>query len=419
MFRKTFLLTMTILATTYLAEGERNYVTNGNFQDTDLGNRRWGLFETIPGEWYSSNDHKIEIGQGRLYNPNWEEDTRVAELASTGDHALQTRLEIPQGWYDLTFRYAARKNHTNGNFVQLSIGNNQLWAYESEDLEVRTYNGRVWVEEGDMLSFTGDGNNDTFGMTVTDITLFRELVPPVGEEQDDDFFQEFADLPGADTDDNYEDEHFELERHDLYDDEEVREVDRIVTTVHDEWFSDNNVDPQQILDEANWGLDNHVEQFVGNVYPSPNPDNVEYQVYANKADQWCFVKIGRGTADQKVFFFECEKILEGKAFLRAMNEDCTYPPVVIQPPVVEEICYMQAKKGKDIVSQTVAAYGDENSTSVVDCYVEALTKVKQGDVETMCTKDAVVEEWEALTHTKLEELHANADEVVDVDDLAQ
>jgi len=36
--------------------------------------------------------------------------------------------------------------------------------------------------------------------------------------------------------------------------------------------------------------------------------------------------------------------------------------------------------------------------------VEVLKKAKKGDVETMCTKDAIVEGWEKLTAKGIEDL---------------
>ena len=56
------------------------------------------------------------------------------------------------------------------------------------------------------------------------------------------------------------------------------------------------------------------------------------------------------------------------------------------------------------------AYGKENAEGVISCYVEALTTVKKGDVEAMCSKEAVKEGWEALTQNSLDELIATANE---------
>lgn len=96
-----------------------------------------------------------------------------------------------------------------------------------------------------------------------------------------------------------------------------------------------------------------------------------------------------------------------------MNEHCPYPPIRPIEAPVEEICYMQVKKSKDLINQSLSAYGEGNSEAVIHCYVEALTKTKRGDVETTCTKEAVVEGWEALTQKTLDELVGSADNIID------
>lgn len=71
-----------------------------------------------------------------------------------------------------------------------------------------------------------------------------------------------------------------------------------------------------------------------------------------------------------------------------------------------------------MVNHSLKAYGEGNSEGIIHCYVEALTKTKKGDVETMCTKEAVVEGWEALTQSKLDELNATADLITDTENEA-
>ena len=73
-----------------------------------------------------------------------------------------------------------------------------------------------------------------------------------------------------------------------------------------------------------------------------------------------------------------------------MNEDCPYPALKPTPPVIEELCYMNVKKAEDTVSHLFSAYGEGNSEAVISCYVKVLKKIKKGDVETMCTKEAVI-----------------------------
>ena len=161
-------------------------------------------------------------------------------------------------------------------------------------------------------------------------------------------------------------------------------------------------------------MDNNTEEFVMKVFS--DKDKKTLKVFATKADQWCFIRIGTAKDDVRHFFFNCSLQVEGKAFFRAMNDECPYPPVKPQPPVIEEICYRQVQKAKNFIDYSFEAYGKENSAGVVECYVKALKKTKSGDVETMCTKDAVIEGWEALSKTKLDDLIENADELITKDD---
>jgi len=98
-----------------------------------------------------------------------------------------------------------------------------------------------------------------------------------------------------------------------------------------------------------------------------------------------------------------------------MNEDCPYPTIIPEPPVVEEVCYMHAKKARDIVTHMFEAYGEENTDSFNNCYIEHVKKIQKPSIETMCSKEAFVTGWEALTHKELSELQASADGVEDLD----
>lgn len=245
----------------------------------------------------------------------------VAELDSTGNHSLQNHLQIPRGWYTLSFRYAARKGQKDGNHMQVTVGEKVLLETVSADYEIYSYSDRVFVEEGDYLKFTGAGNSNKLGMTVTDILLTREHGSL--DDNEDDFFAEFNDIPGTVQGDDYSEENFDLEDHPLMDSKDSAESRTIVTTFHAPWFAKHEIDPEQILINASWTMDNHTEEFVQTVYSSILKKTLE--VYATKADQWCFVRVGSKGTDSFTFFFECVKLLESKAFFREMNKDCPYP----------------------------------------------------------------------------------------------
>lgn len=89
------------------------------------------------------------------------------------------------------------------------------------------------------------------------------------------------------------------------------------------------------------------------------------------------------------------------AYFRAMDENCPMPVSKIQPPVVEELCYMQVRRAKSTVDWLLYAYGEGNSEAIYSCYIEAIVAIDIGDVESMCTKDALIEGWEAMTESSL------------------
>ena len=152
-------------------------------------------------------------------------------------------------------------------------------------------------------------------------------------------------------------------------------------------------------------MPNLSEYFVGTYHAVKM--NKFLKAYATKADKWCFIRFELeprsgdvfdiNTKNNKLFFFECALNIEGKAFWREMNENCPYPPIKPISPVVEELCFMHAKKSADFIDHALDAYGEGNSEGIVHCYVKVLTETKKGDVETMCSKNAIVDGWEALT----------------------
>lgn len=96
-----------------------------------------------------------------------------------------------------------------------------------------------------------------------------------------------------------------------------------------------------------------------------------------------------------------------------MDENCPYPTIIPLPPVIEEICYMQARINEDFLEFAFDAYGEGNSEGIISCYIEALVKIKKGDVETICTRDSVVEGWQKLTGKMLEDIIDNSEQVQD------
>lgn len=74
---------------------------------------------------------------------------------------------------------------------------------------------------------------------------------------------------------------------------------------------------------------------------------------------------------------------------------------------------MQVRRAKEIVETSVNVYGEGNSNAIISCYIEVLTKHDKADVETMCTKEAIVEGWGKLTNKEISELeNSNYDQII-------
>ena len=93
----------------------------------------YGFFDRIDGNWHSSNNHKLEIGVSNIYNHHWLQEgvERVAELSSTGNHSLQTEINLGKDKDGnpmkrelfLSFWYAQRiTNSHTGHKMKVFIG---------------------------------------------------------------------------------------------------------------------------------------------------------------------------------------------------------------------------------------------------------------------------------------------------------
>ncbi|MCP4294317.1 MAG: hypothetical protein GY786_01780 [Proteobacteria bacterium] len=68
------------------------------------------------------------------------------------------------------------------------------------------------------------------------------------------------------------------------------------------------------------------------------------------------------------------------------------------------------RRNKETISVSLKAYGEANSEAIIQCYIEVLEEIKQGDVETMCTKEAIIEGWERLTKNDLDDILKGVDD---------
>ncbi len=202
-------------------------------------------------------------------------------------------------------------------------------------------------------------------MGVREFRFFR-IEQQVSDNQK--FFSDFQDIPGAQ---NYgiADDMFDMKEEDLlfYDKDNVSQVE---VKAHAPWFKAHDVEPNQILDNTDWNMRNHEEVFVTEVYS--NIYEKKLPCFATRVDDWAFIRIGTKPNVEFHFFFEYIKLINGRVYFRRMTSECKYPTQLPTNPVVEETCYMHYQQCSDIVDYSFNAYGEQNSTGVINCMVEVI-----------------------------------------------
>lgn len=85
------------------------------------------------------------------------------------------------------------------------------------------------------------------------------------EENIDNFFEEFKDLPATDSSEEYEEDNFEFAGHYMYNTEENNET-VIEIKDHAPFFHEHHIDADSIMNSVDWGtLPNNMELFVKSV----------------------------------------------------------------------------------------------------------------------------------------------------------
>ena len=110
----------------------------------------------------------------------------------------------------------------------------------------------------------------------------------------DDFFKDFEALPSVNPPEN---DPFAV------DIEHAFEPSEIITTKHDPFFKNHNINPNEILAKTDFTMSNNEEIFVGLFKSSKR--NEDLHLYATKADTWCFIVFKGISNYRKRFFFEC------------------------------------------------------------------------------------------------------------------
>lgn len=146
----------------------------------------------------------------------------------------------------------------------------------------------------------------------------------------------------------------------------------------------------------------NVEHSIGNVQGTNN----SYEGHITKSGAYCFLRLTNNNVDHR-FFFKCSAKALGEAYFRALNDECPYPPTTPPTPPTEEVCYLYAKRAADNVNQLVDAIGEKNAAGVYNCYISVILNVTPGNLESMCTREAVASEWQAITAEDLKEAAKN------------
>lgn len=92
------------------------------------------------------------------------------------------------------------------------------------------------------------------------------------------------------------------------------------------------------------------------------------------------------------FFFKCDALAEKDVYFRELTEECPYPLVVPPSPPSEEVCFLYAKRAATNVSKLVEVVGDK-AKGVLECYIKVIETVEPGNLESLCTREAVTGEW--------------------------
>lgn len=173
--------------------------------------------------------------------------------------------------------------------------------------------------------------------------------------------------------------------------------------VQPKWIEDNKFDVQAITNLFPASAESYVEYDFGKFRAQDLAE--DFVITGIKTTRWCFLKFSGSI--QKKFFFEClQRKLNNEIFLRVVNEDCPYPPVKDVQPPIQQSCFMHYRLSQEAVSSIVDAVGEGNADSIIDCVITAMVNKPNPDVETMCSKEAFVAGWEALSGKRWEQIEA-------------
>ena len=235
--------------------------------------------------------------------------------------------------------------------------------------------------------------------------ILNTIKTPDEKYKIEDFYKAFEKIPGATNSSEEEDiyDFFNFEKYNLL----IKEKKLSKQKIQDPWFIKHEIKPILILQNINFSsLTSNFQLYVTTV-KSKLQGNLH--VYANKSDTWCFLKFKSNLNSfyEQNFFFDCvDQVLKGnsKILLRKMDKNCPLPNFFISPPIIVEKCSMMKKSGQNIVSSIIKTIGEKSSNLILDCYIMVINKVKEPNMDILCSKTAVIQEWIKLTKVEYKDI---------------
>ncbi len=145
-------------------------IVNGDFANHTLGDKGWGLFDTVEG--WTATDGKIEIQQ-RNYGTGNVLGNEVVELDSNANSTIAQQLKLTEsGTYSFSIDYAMRGNNPDTNGVLVYIGDELAAELFPTEKGFQTFEATLELDAGDTaLIIKGAGTSDSIGTVIDNVSL--------------------------------------------------------------------------------------------------------------------------------------------------------------------------------------------------------------------------------------------------------
>lgn len=189
----------------------------------------------------------------------------------------------------------------------------------------------------------------------------------------------------------------DLSLHEYFKDQDLGE-EISTTKSQPTFFANSGVNAEALIVPSYWAIPDNEEHDIGLV----SSNDLPFRGYVARSNNYCFLKLVRDSHSYP-FFFKCDLLATNEVYFRVMEDECPYPLVNPPTPPAEEVCYLYAKRAAENVDRIYEAIGDK-SEGVLECYISVIQTVTPGNLESICTREAVASEWRAITATELNTL---------------